>query len=167
MLSDRRAGASRRHRAAVVCVFLLGTLGAAGALADADRDRQDITAMLADFLANVGDVAVHERFWADDLVYTSSSGTRFGKQDILDGMRGAPPEDPDAPQVVYSGRDVDVRLFGDMAVLAFRLVATSGDEVADSTEQFFNTGTLVRRDGRWQVVAWQATRIPSGDAADD
>jgi len=25
---------------------------------------------------------------------------------------------------------------------------------------YFNTGTFLRRNGAWQVVAWQATAIP-------
>ena len=166
-MNDGRAGRSGCRRAMAAVVLWLGAAGATVALADAERDRQDIEALLTGFLANVGEVAVHDAFWADDLVYTSSSGTRFGKQDILDGMRATPAGDPDAPPVIYTGRDVDVRLYGDTAILAFRLVATSGPGGADPVEQYFNTGTLVRRDGRWQVVAWQATRIPSGDAADD
>ena len=31
------------------------------------------------------------------------------------------------------------------------------------TLNYFNTGTFLRRDGLWQVVAWQATRIPDAD----
>ena len=27
-------------------------------------------------------------------------------------------------------------------------------------QEFYNTGTFVKRRGRWQAVAWQATRIP-------
>jgi hypothetical protein len=25
---------------------------------------------------------------------------------------------------------------------------------------YWNTGTFVKRDGEWRVVAWQATKIP-------
>jgi hypothetical protein len=37
--------------------------------------------------------------------------------------------------------------------VAFRLVT--------ATQQYFNTGTFVKREGRWQAVAWQATKIPA------
>ena len=40
------------------------------------------------------------------------------------------------------------------AVVAFRLVS--------EPQQYFNTGTFVKRGGRWQAVAWQATKIPAG-----
>ena len=43
---------------------------------DSDDDFGEITAMLHTFLAGAGDANEHERFWADDLVYTSSEGTR-------------------------------------------------------------------------------------------
>jgi len=114
----------------------------------------ELETLLRDFLAGVDERAVHERFWADDLVYTSSSGSRFGKQQILDGMDEA---DATEPSPVYTGEDVDIRVYGDMAVVAFRLVATDEDGTA---RQYFNTGTFAYRDGRWQAVAWQATKIP-------
>ena len=45
----------------------------------------ELTSLLNEFLAGVsrGDVSVHERFWADDLIYTSAAGRRIGKADIL------------------------------------------------------------------------------------
>ena len=66
--------------------------------------------------------------------------------------------------VDYRAEDTDIRLFGDTAVIAFRLVAepgsvNAGGKQAEKTE-FFNTGTFVKRDGKWQAVAWQATKIP-------
>src|SRR4029079_6570191 len=48
-------------------------------------DSAELTRLLREFLAGASrnDPAVHERFWADDLVYTGSSGRRIGKADIL------------------------------------------------------------------------------------
>ena len=130
-------------------------VAAGGALAGPEEDRASIRQMLDSFLANVDSAAAHADFWADDLVYTSSDGTRRNKQAILESF-----ENPDGPRFAgtrYSAMDVDVRVYGDTAVLAFRLVADSDD---GEKSEFFNTGTLLKRDGRWQVVAWQATRIP-------
>ena len=131
--------------------------------------RQDeeavIEALLHEFLdgASRGDRDVHDRFWAGDLVYTSSDGTRRGKGEIMAGMGDTP--DPDVePAVIFSAADIDIRRFGSTAVLAFRLLGqTNGSAVPDM--QFFNTGTLVKRENRWQVVAWQATRIPEQETA--
>jgi len=138
-------------------------------VASAQDDAQRIEQRLHEFLAGVsaGDAQVHQWFWAEDLVYTSSSGERFGKAQII------APEEPAAEATaeatataqanpVYRAEDVDVRVYDDAAVLAFRLVAESRDMATAeiSTTAYYNTGTLLRRDGQWVVVAWQATRIP-------
>lgn len=127
----------------------------------AASDEEQLTLMLNEFLAgaSVNDVAAHERFWAEDLVYTSSRGLRFGKADILAGMRSEPEPGDQEPAVVYSSEDIRIRLYGDTAVVAFRLLGTSPAE-PENLLQYFNTGTFVKRDGQWQVVAWQATTIP-------
>lgn len=120
-------------------------------------DREDLSAILDEFLANAGEIAAHERFWADDLVYTSSRGTRTDKAEILatfdepeNMSRRADPE--------YWGEDVDIRVYGDTAVVVFKLVGKLPDE--EELQNYFNTGTFLKRDGVWKVVAWQATKIP-------
>jgi hypothetical protein len=117
-----------------------------------------ITEMLQDFLANSDKRPAHEKFWSDDLVYSSSAGLRFGKADIMQGFDDVTGVEAELPAVVYSGEEVDVRLYDDMAVVAFKLVGAP----ADGTEKlyYYNTGTLLKRDGAWKVVAWQATKIP-------
>ena len=125
----------------------------------AAEDKEILTAMLHDFLANSSTAAAHEKFWADDLVYSSSAGLRFGKADILQGFEAGDDEAAsEPPAVVYSGEDVDVRLYDDMAVVAFKLVGTPAD--GSGNLYYYNTGTFVKRDGAWKVVAWQATKIP-------
>ena len=129
---------------------------------------QDLTKLLHEFLAGASrnDPAVHEWFWADDLVYTSSSGRRVGKADILRDLRSAPPPVPDEPVTVYTAEEIRIQQYGETAIVAFRLVATTTSmEAAPEGEgpearQYFNTGTFVRRGGKWQAVAWQATVIP-------
>ena len=51
-------------------------------------DEAMLKEMLQDFLANADKAPAHEKFWADDLVYSSSSGLRFGKAEILQGFEG-------------------------------------------------------------------------------
>lgn len=114
--------------------------------------------MLHDFLANSAEKEAHQSFWADDLVYTSSNGTRFGKADILAGFEDAG-EDSEGPEVAYSGENVNVRIFGTTAVVTFQLVGTPDD--GSAVLNYFNTGTFLKRNGKWQVVAWQATVIPN------
>ena len=123
-------------------------------------DVDELTEMLTSFLADADSEAAHAAFWADDLVYTSSTGLRFGKPEIMAGFNEADAEDT-PPATAYSATDIDIRVFGDTAIVAFKLVGTpTADGAAKGEEYFFNTGTFLRRDGKWQVVAWQATRIP-------
>jgi hypothetical protein len=129
-----------------------------GMLAPAAADTQRLVALLHEFMAgaSVNDVGVHQRFWDDELVYTSSAGTRFGKAEILAGLadRG------DSTGPVYAAEEIDVRLHGSIAVITFLLVARHAD---DRREHFYNTGVFRLRDGEWRAVTWQATRrAPSG-----
>jgi ketosteroid isomerase-like protein len=124
-----------------------------------DPAMPELRSLLDRFLAAADDPAMHQRFWDDALVYTSSSGARFGKADILAGMQA---DATGEPSVRYRAEDVQVMNFGDLAVVTFRLVGeTAGSEDAPAQiDEYFNTGTFRRTDGAWQAVAWQATRIP-------
>lgn len=125
-------------------------------------DETVLAELLQDFLARADERAAHERFWAEELVYTSSNGTRFGKAEIMEGLDASDAEEagdaPEEPAVTYSGDNVDIRVYGDTAIVAFRLVGTSAD--GSDPNYYFNTGTFLKRDGTWKVVAWQATKIP-------
>jgi ketosteroid isomerase-like protein len=94
-------------------------------------------------------------------VYTGSGGRRRGKAEILADVRSAPAPKPGDPATVYSAEDVSVRQYGDTAVVAFRLVVTTTGSGGADVARYLNTGTFVKRRGRWQVVAWQATHIPA------
>lgn len=121
----------------------------------------ELAGLLRDFLAgaSVNDPAAHERFWAEDLVYTSSGGERFGKAAILESIAAEPATPTAEPEMVYSAEDLQVRVYGDAAVVAFRLVAASSEETG-AVSQYLNTGTFLLRGNEWRAVAWQATRIP-------
>lgn len=126
-------------------------------------DADELTSMLQDFLANSDKATAHTSFWADDLVYSSSAGLRFGKADIMAGFESAGEDDggEDTSSMAYSGEEVDVRLYGDTAVIAFKLVGRpTNEEAGADVMYYYNTGTFLKRDGVWQVVAWQATKIP-------
>lgn len=128
--------------------------------ATAGGDAETLETLLDEFLAgaSVNDAAMHERFWAEDLVYTSSDGERFGKAEIMAGLEdtdeSSEPSNEDVPS--YSAQDVNIRPYGETAVVTFRLVAEREDQ---SRSEYFNTGVFRSRDGLWRAVAWQATRI--------
>jgi len=120
-------------------------------------DSDDLTKMLQDFLANVNDADTHERFWAQDLIYTSSRGTRTTKEQIMRGFEDAHDASP-AGGPVYTAEDVQIQVYDDAAIVAFRMIAKPLE--GSETQEYLNTGTFLKRDGNWRVVAWQATIIP-------
>jgi len=125
-----------------------------------DKDKELLSELLDDFLAgaSVNDAEMHDRFWAEDLIYTGSAGTRTTKSEIMEGLKNQAVNESDETPV-YHAEDLQINLYGETAVAAFRLVATF-DSDPERDMQFYNTGTFVKRDGQWKAVAWQATRIP-------
>jgi ketosteroid isomerase-like protein len=125
-------------------------------------DAAELTKLLNDFLAgaSVNDVAMHDRFWADDLIYTGSTGRRVSKADIMRDMRNAPAPKPDDPKTIFSAEEVRIQQYGNTAIVAFRLVVTTETAGTKQVAYLLNSGTFLKRDGKWQVVNWQATRKP-------
>ncbi len=130
--------------------------------AAAPSDSVAIVSLLRAFLdgASRNDAAAHDRFWADDLIYTGSGGRRIGKADIMKDVRESPPPAPGEPVPVYGAEDIHVHQYGDAAYLAFRLTATTATKDSTSVANYLNSGMIVKRGGRWQVVGWQATKKP-------
>jgi hypothetical protein len=135
--------------------------GALGLPAETVPDAQELTKLLKDFLAGASrnDARMHDRFWADELIYTSSSGRRMGKADIL---RGLPPVEakPGAAATIYAAADIRIQQYGDTAIVTFRLVATTERTGTSEIANYLNSGTFLKRAGRWQAVSWQSTQMP-------
>lgn len=146
----------------VKIVFYVLCLCVSVSYGQAESETEKLTRLLHEFLdgASRNDIAMHDRFWADDLIYTGSTGRRVGKADILNDLRSMPDEQSDNVLTQYTAEDIRIQLYGSAAVVAFRLVAETITEEETEILNFFNTGTFVKRDGVWQAVAWQATRIP-------
>lgn len=131
-------------------------LSMAPARAGEDAAAEQLQELLNNFLegASENDSAMHDRFWSDDLVYTSSAGQRFGKADIMEALAeaGEQPEAEAAPR--FTGEEVQIRVFGNTAVVTFELVAT---HAAGAESRYYNTGAFRQEDGKWRAIAWQAT----------
>ena len=135
-----------------------------GLRAQTAPDSAELTKLLQDFLAGAGknDIAMHDRFWADELVYTSALGRRKSKADIMSELKAestATPK-PEDGTAVYTAEEIRIQQYGDTAVVAFRLVATTDKAGTKTVANYFNTGTFLKRNGKWQVIAWQATALP-------
>jgi ketosteroid isomerase-like protein len=119
----------------------------------------EVTALLCEFLAGAGsgDRAIFEKFFADDVIYTRATGAVITKADIM-GSLGKPAASEEKSS--YSAEDITVHEYGDTVIVAFRLEGRTehGDGKVEQAH-YRNTGTFLRRNGRWQAVAWQATKI--------
>jgi ketosteroid isomerase-like protein len=124
-------------------------------------DAAELTKLLNDFLsgASRSDPAIHDRFWAEDLIYTRSAGRRVTKAEVMRDVRTAPAPKPDDPKTTYTAEDVRIQQYGDTAIVAFKLVAKTERQGATQTANLLNSGTFLKRDGKWQVVNWQSTRM--------
>jgi hypothetical protein len=141
---------------------LFGLVLAATQPALAAPDAAALRALLDEFLAGASrnDAAVHDRFWADDLIYTGSSGRRIGKADLMRDVRSAPAPKPEDPKTTYGAEEVRIQQYGASAMVAFRLVATTVTPESTQVARYLNTGFFLKRRGEWRAVGWQATKLP-------
>ncbi len=128
-------------------------------------DASDLTKLLNEFLAGAShnDAAVHDRFWAEDVIYTGSGGKRRGKTDIMRDVRSTPAPKPGDPTTVFTAEDVRIQQYGNTAIVAFRLVGTTVKGANTEVMNYLNSGTFVKRNSKWQVVNWQSTRMPRAE----
>ena len=114
---------------------------------------------MRDFLSNVpkNDPKVFQEFFADDVIYTRAVGVTVAKADILKNIDARAAADP---QAKFEADDFTVHPYGEMAVVNFRLIAHSVENSKPTTVYYRNTGTFLKRNGKWQAVAWQATKVP-------
>jgi len=120
---------------------------------------QQVTQLVRDFLSNVpkNDPKVFQEFFADDVIYTRATAVTVTKADIIKNIdvRAA-----NEPQATFDADDFTVHPYGEMAVVNFRLIMHNTENGKATTAYFRNTGTFLKRNGKWQAVAWQATKAP-------
>ncbi len=146
----------------IALMTLLLVFSASAQTSPTAPDAAELTKLLNEFLAGASrnDVATHDQFWADDVIYTGSQGRRRGKAEIMTDVRSAPAPKPGDPVTVYTAEDIRIQQYGDTAIVAFRLVSTTTKDASKEVANNLNSGTFVKRGGKWQVVNWQSTRMP-------
>ena len=114
-----------------------------------DLDRKRMLAMA------LKDTATLESLLADDLIYTHSSARLDTKRSLIDAMVSG--------KTVYTGvepSDVKAQDLGDTVVLTgVAQIKVTANGAANAFGVRF-TDVYARRDGRWQMVTWQSTRLP-------
>ena len=101
-----------------------------------------------------GDAAALDRIWAEEFLDTSFDGTVTTKKEDLASVASG--------DLVYQSskvRDLVIRVYGKSAVVTGHWTAVGQFRGADVSGEFRYTDVYVKREGRWQAVASQITRI--------
>jgi hypothetical protein len=103
------------------------------------------------------DAAFFERVEADEFIFTDSNGGLTTKAEDVDGVRKPP--SPDVKLLAYDADDMQVRVYGETAVVTGRTTTRQLVKGEERTGRSRFTDVFVRRDGRWQIVAGHSSRI--------
>jgi ketosteroid isomerase-like protein len=155
-----------KFRRVLVVLTVLCSFRVAGTAAET-KATQEVTALLREFMAGAGsgDRAIFEKFFADDVIYTRATGVVITKTSIMESL--GKPAPVSEGKSTFSAEDITVHEYGDIVVVAFRLEGrTEHSDGKAETAHYRNTGTILRRNGRWQAVAWQATKISEAAKAE-
>jgi hypothetical protein len=101
-----------------------------------------------------GDTAFLDQNTADDYTLTTFRGTLMTKAQLLANFKSG--------EIKLQSQDLDdlqVRVYGDTAVLTGRVTQKGQFLGQDSSGQYRFTRVYVKRNGRWQAAAFQSTRI--------
>jgi ketosteroid isomerase-like protein len=101
------------------------------------------------------DVEAIDRLQADEYVFTDPAGQVWTKTRELDTIKAG-----DLQIASFELSEVKVRLYDNTAVVTLRIVWHGKFRDTDISGPQRMTDVFVKRDGRWQCVASQATRIP-------
>jgi hypothetical protein len=100
------------------------------------------------------DSAVRGRIMADDFTLTAYDGQVINKAQILEAAKSS------AYRIeAINPEDIKVRVYDDAAVLNGRVALTERINDKRVTSRIQVTQTWIKRQGQWQAVAEQATRI--------
>ena len=104
-----------------------------------------------------GDLAVLERILADDFIGNSPIGVATKAQNIAEAKTNA----PNITNATYVADEYTVRFLDpNTAVMTHRATEKGLNKGKEYTDQHRSMHVWVKRDGRWQVLASQATPIP-------
>ncbi|MEP6911269.1 MAG: thioredoxin domain-containing protein [bacterium] len=105
-----------------------------------------------------GDKTLFERVLADEMISVSAEGDVTRKPDILSQI--APPLAGLKLSLLTEG--VEIYSFGDTAIVSSRKsIKEETGKGPSSDYQYRDTNTYVRRDGRWQLIASQQSKLPA------
>ena len=141
-------------------IVLAGALfGAQAAFAQGamSKDQQAVRKAEADRFAAMlkADVTALDKLLGADLTYTHGDGRVIGKAAFISDFKtGA------FKYVMIQPNEIKVRVFGDVAVVTGGAAMQVVNNGVPATIRIRYTDVHVKRNGAWQMVAWEATRLP-------
>jgi uncharacterized protein (TIGR02246 family) len=169
MTSTRHTTTDARRMLLLPTLLLIALLCAvasiAPALRAADASDEVLQAEQARTTALIaGDFASLDKLMADDVTYVHASGQHDTKQTYLAALRSGV-----LSYQSWQAHEIHVRMLGnDVAVLNGIYTVHAMDHRVGNDEIIIDIHFLTvyaRRDGRWQQVAWQSTRVPAPAAS--
>jgi ketosteroid isomerase-like protein len=129
---------------------------------EAERAIRELEAQFARAVVE-GDRAFYDRVLADDFTHTSHAGVFKTRAEFLAEDRSGAKGDPKSGRTRYDAYDVDdlmIRIYGDTAVVTGRTTPRGRTALGQPiTGQYRYLRVWVKRQGRWQAVAFEGTRI--------
>jgi ketosteroid isomerase-like protein len=115
-----------------------------------ERQLIELERQLSDALVKQ-DVAVLDRLWSNDLVFTFPNGKVSNKAERLAGQK--PAAQPSQSESETSNDEVKVYLYGNSAVVTVLSTWSGKVNNQEYSGQFQATHVWVKQEGRWQLVA--------------
>ena len=103
------------------------------------------------------DAEAMNRILSDDFKLTLANGSVQTKGDILAQLKSAQTSGRPSPK--FSTEGEQSRVEGDMVILTGRVIQTTERDGQTRTMQMRYIDTYVKRQGHWQVMSSQLTRI--------
>ena len=100
------------------------------------------------------DVAALNRILSDDLIYTHASGLQQTKAEMI-GVLGS----GDFKYESISADSTRIRIYDQTAVVTGRAAMKIKSGQGEQTLKLCYLDVYVKQDGRWQMVAWQSSRV--------
>jgi ketosteroid isomerase-like protein len=101
-----------------------------------------------------GDAAALDKLLSPDLIYTHGDGRVVDKATFIAELKTG-----DFKYVSIEAEEPRIKVFGDTAIVTSRAGMRVINKGAPAQIRIVYTNVHLRRNGSWQMVAWQATRL--------
>jgi len=138
---------------AMLSLVCLAPFAAAQMKGDAESEIRELERQRFQAMERV-DVPALNRVLSDDLVYTHANGLRQTKAELIGVLSSG-----DFKYESITSEDVRVRILKDTALVTGRAsmkIKRAGEE---QTFKLCYLDVYMKQDGRWQMVAWQSSRL--------